>query len=152
LAAQESQIFKKSVKADEVGNMTFKVSAFAKGFDDDQTTQDTLIKQTEILPKGFPIKLSQSGMFKPDNTSGVLRFTLPDTYSPGSLKLNARVFTQPMNNIVDAITSLIRDPYGCFEQYSSITYPLVLALQILNKLDTSNDKISKIIIDAQSKL
>jgi len=40
----------------------------------------------------------------------------------------AKLFAKPLDSILDALESLIRDPYGCFEQTSSTTYPMVMAL------------------------
>jgi len=39
-----------------------------------------------------------------------------------------------IEEIEGAIEALIREPYGCFEQYSSVTYPMVMGLQILKKM------------------
>jgi uncharacterized protein YfaS (alpha-2-macroglobulin family) len=40
----------------------------------------------------------------------------------------AKLFAKPLDSILDALESLVRDPYGCFEQTSSVTYPMVMAL------------------------
>ena len=47
------------------------------------------------------------------------------------------MFAKPLDNILDAVESLIRSPYGCFEQTSSVTYPMVMALQLLNEMQSS---------------
>jgi alpha-2-macroglobulin-like protein len=48
------------------------------------------------------------------------------------------------SNILDAIESLIREPYGCFEQCSSVTYPLVMLLKYL-KWAPKTDKTIKMV-------
>ncbi len=55
------------------------------------------------------------------------------------------------SNIIDAIESLIREPYGCFEQCSSVTYPLVMLLKYL-RWAPKTDKIIKMVQDADDKL
>lgn len=55
------------------------------------------------------------------------------------------------SNIIDAIESLIREPYGCFEQCSSVTYPLVMLLKYL-RWAPKTDKIIKMSQDADDKL
>ncbi len=54
------------------------------------------------------------------------------------------------SNIIDAIESLIREPYGCFEQCSSVTYPLVMLLKYL-RWAPKTDKIIKMVQDADDK-
>ena len=48
------------------------------------------------------------------------------------------------SNIIDGIESLIREPYGCFEQCSSVTYPLVMLLKYLRWVPKT-DKIVKMV-------
>jgi len=46
-----------------------------------------------------------------------------------------------LSTIYDALEKLIRDPSGCFEQTSSTTYPLVMALSVLQNIPDQNDKV-----------
>lgn len=46
----------------------------------------------------------------------------------GQPTFNLKVFSSTFDSILDAIKSLIRTPSGCFEQTSSTTYPMVMAL------------------------
>ena len=41
----------------------------------------------------------------------------------------AVVYPTPLANLTEALARLIREPYGCFEQTSSTTYPLVMSQQ-----------------------
>ena len=138
LEPYETKVLNKTITADLLGNLSLIVTAQGVSPQGSSSLQDSLAKQTEVFPRGFPVRLSSSGIFQPGNLSGTLKFILPpDTYNSGTLKVTAKVFTSPMDNILDAIASLIRDPYGCFEQTSSVTYPLVLVLRILVKFDSS---------------
>ena len=53
---------------------------------------------------------------------------IPSTFVPNTFSLTAKLFPKPVSNLNEAINSLIRDPYGCFEQTSSTNYPLVMAM------------------------
>ncbi len=53
---------------------------------------------------------------------------------------------------MEAIEALISDPYGCFEQTSSTTYPMVMALQFLKAQPTQDDKNVAMQVEIQSKL
>ena len=57
-----------------------------------------------------------------------------ETYTEGTLRVRGRVYWGLIEEIEGAIEALIREPYGCFEQYSSVTYPMVMGLQILKKM------------------
>jgi hypothetical protein len=47
----------------------------------------------------------------------------------GSLAARIEVHPTPLASLTSAFERLIREPYGCFEQTSSTTYPLVMAQQ-----------------------
>jgi uncharacterized protein YfaS (alpha-2-macroglobulin family) len=52
----------------------------------------------------------------------------------GKPTFKVTMFSTTFDNILEAIKSLIRIPSGCFEQTSSTTYPMVMALQLLKEL------------------
>ena len=62
----ETKVINKTIIADNLGNLSLRVTA--RGFlQDSSNLQDSLTKQTEVLPRGFPIRLSSSGILKPGN-------------------------------------------------------------------------------------
>jgi hypothetical protein len=46
-------------------------------------------------------------------------------------ELSLVLFRKPIDNILEAVKSLIRMPHGCFEQTSATTYPMVMGLKVL---------------------
>lgn len=50
------------------------------------------------------------------------------------LDFNVMIYTQDVDKLLDAMKSLIRMPYGCFEQTSSSTYPMIMALRLIRKM------------------
>lgn len=102
---------------------------------------DTVVKTLRLMTNGFPGELSNSGRIgvkdsaNPDKfkveTSAGKDFVIPATIA-SSPYFTAKLFAKPLDSILDALESLVRDPYGCFEQTSSVTYPMVMALQLLN--------------------
>lgn len=63
--------------------------------------------------------------------------------------ITAKLFTSTLDNVLDAIKALIRTPYGCFEQTSSVTFPMVMGLQLLNEMiKNTNDQQTIIKIQA----
>jgi hypothetical protein len=104
---------------------------------------DKVTKTARLLLNGFLDEQSSSGRIgvkdraNPDKykveESVEWQFTLPNTIA-STPYFTAKLFAKPLDSILDALESLVRDPYGCFEQTSSVTYPMVMALQLLNEM------------------
>jgi len=63
------------------------------------------------------------------NGSKSFEFTLPAEFVRGSVSSSVTVYPTPLASMTDALKALIREPYGCFEQTSSTSYPMVMAQQ-----------------------
>src|SRR5262245_38985163 len=61
------------------------------------------------------------------NGSKSLEFTLPNEIVRGSVASNVTVYPTPLASMTDALRALLQQPYGCFEQTSSTSYPMVMA-------------------------
>ena len=104
------------------GNTDFIFDASAGAY------SDRVTRKLNIVSRGFPVEIAHSGLLKPDSS---LEFTIeiPGTLIPGSAASDIAVYPTPLANLTSAMERLIREPYGCFEQTSSTTYPLVMAQQ-----------------------
>lgn len=98
---------------------------------------DTIDKEITIISPYFPTQASISG-YKNDN----YQFNVNHVVN-GSLKAEFSIYTDIVGNVMDGIASLIRQPYGCFEQVSSSTYPNILILKYLKETNKSNPEIEK---------
>ncbi|MEM1353483.1 MAG: alpha-2-macroglobulin family protein [Planctomycetota bacterium] len=124
------------------GDLPLTLTARAGGLFDENK------RSLRVVPRGFPIDDGSGGMLTPG--SGVKeQIEIPDTIVPGSLQASVTVYPTPMANLTEALEALIRDPYGCFEQTSSTTFPLVMAQQYFL---THQGIDPKIIAAAQEKL
>lgn len=101
-------------------------------------------RQTESLSlpvvasaKGFPVYETISG-----NKSGDHPFTI-NKMVPGSLNASLKLFTSLEGQLLDGIESMLREPYGCFEQTSSTTYPNIFILKYLKQSGRANAAIEK---------
>jgi hypothetical protein len=85
----------------------------------------------KVILNGFPDKFSQTNILTivPNAaiTPVVQTINLPPTMV-GKPKFRAILYTTTFDSILDAVKSLIQKPYGCFEQTSATTYPMVMAL------------------------
>ncbi|HEX2628523.1 MAG TPA: alpha-2-macroglobulin family protein, partial [Chitinophagaceae bacterium] len=97
-------------------------------------------KEKIVLPivaseKGFPVNLTFAG-----NRSNQYQFNINKAI-PGTINANLRVFKDLEGQLLDGIESMLREPYGCFEQTSSTTYPNVYVLKYLRAAGKSNPAI-----------
>jgi len=59
----------------------------------------------------------------------------PSAAIPDASAIFVRLYPGPLSQIVEGMDSLLRMPYGCFEQTSSSTYPNVLALDYMKRIN-----------------
>lgn len=104
------------------GEKDFVLTASAGAF------KDKVTRKLSVKPKGFPIESSFGGMLEPGK-SVVHTINVPDNLVVGSVTSNTAVYPTPLANLTEALQRMIQDPYGCFEQTSSTSYPLTMAQQ-----------------------
>ncbi|MEP0263664.1 TonB-dependent receptor plug domain-containing protein [Dokdonia sp.] len=105
------------------------------------THSDFLTTSTTIISPYFPTEASLSG-FK--NKSFELAI---DNAVSGSMSAEFNLYTDIVGEVMDGIASLIRKPYGCFEQTSSSTYPNIMVLKYLRESGKSNPEIEAKALD-----
>ncbi|MFD2563331.1 TonB-dependent receptor plug domain-containing protein [Aquimarina rubra] len=98
---------------------------------------DTIKKEAVILSPYFPTKVSMSGY---KNQS--FEFDI-NHVADNSLKAEFTIYTDIVGDVMNGIESMIQQPYGCFEQVSSSTYPNILVLKYLKETGKSNPEIEK---------
>jgi uncharacterized protein YfaS (alpha-2-macroglobulin family) len=102
-----------------------------------QVTKETLSLPVTAGEKGFPVIETISG-----NKSQRLPFNI-NKMIPGSLKSELKLLQTLEGQLLDGIESMLREPYGCFEQTSSSTYPNVYILKYLKQPGKSKPEIEK---------
>lgn len=98
---------------------------------------DKIDRVITVISPYFPTQASISG-YKNDS----YQFNVNNVVD-GSLKAEFSIYTDIVGNVMDGIESLIRQPYGCFEQVSSTTYPNILILKYLKETGKSNPEIEE---------
>ncbi len=89
---------------------------------------DKVTRKLSVKPLGFPVEVAFGGMTAP-NGAVSHAIEVPKDVVLRSVSSNVAVYPTPLANLTEALARLIQDPYGCFEQASSTTYPLVMAQQ-----------------------
>jgi hypothetical protein len=124
---------------------TFYVNCIAKNIEarsniqvyfESEEMNDLSKYEIEVRNIGFPTSFSLSGnkvqeKHSFDYTKGV----------EGSNKAELTFFPNVLDEVMAGIEGIIREPYGCFEQVTSSTYPNVMALQYLRGSGKTNQDI-----------
>lgn len=102
---------------------------------------DAIRKNITIIPSGIGHSIHCSGaLSSPSNCT----YTIPRGADVSTVMVSVKAYPTPVSSIKAALSRLIREPYGCFEQTSATVYPMVMALRYLNRHDTGMHDISTI--------
>jgi len=99
---------------------------------------DFIRREITIRDINFPYSYSFSG----NDHSQEKIFKLPD-YVDGTLKAEAVVYINVLDELIAGVESIFRVPYGCFEQVSSSTFPNIFALQLLKTTGQNRPEVYK---------
>lgn len=115
---------------DKIGKQKIKIT-FAS-----ETDEDAFEREIDIIAQGFPINLAITGQEQEKEflikTSNVIN---------NSLRANLAVYPSNMSNLLAGIESILREPYGCFEQTSSSTYPNIMIMDYLSNTDFDKPQV-----------
>ena len=100
-------------------------------------SNETIVLPVSAAGKGFPVIETFSG-----NSAAKQNLQIGQML-PGSLHAKLTVYKDLEGQLLDGIESMLREPYGCFEQTSSSTYPNIFILKYLRESGKSNPAIEK---------
>ena len=89
---------------------------------------DRVTRSIVVKPLGFPVESGFGGLIE-GGEAVTHEIAIPPSLIGGSLTTRVVIYPTPLASMNEALERLIREPYGCFEQTSSSTYPLVMAQQ-----------------------
>ena len=113
-----------------VGNIN--VGFSSKGF------SDAVSQEIKTIPRGFPQAIAFSG----EEKKASYKMNLANTVE-GSAHISLVAFPNALNEVLSGLEGMLREPYGCFEQTSSTTYPNILVLNYLKETDQAKPEIRK---------
>ena len=132
LAPREIKSTSVRLKMLEVGRQQLEITA--RGGD----VADAIRREIEVIPDGRRIEESYAGRIEGQVDYPI---ELPADRIPGSTKLIAKVYPATFTQLVEGLDSIFQMPHGCFEQTSSTTYPSVLALDYLKRMQKSSPAV-----------
>ena len=105
---------------DEIGSLEFTVTGGG--------WTDTIRQEVRVVPRGFPHHVARSGLITGSHETTL---SMPADYVPGTLFGTLSAYPSPLTEVLAGLDGMLREPHGCFEQTSSVNYPNVLALTLM---------------------
>jgi len=96
---------------------------------------DNINRELEVVSPYFPIHTSIS-----NNKNGSFTFDITNPI-PETTQASFKVYTDIIGDVMAGVEGIIREPYGCFEQTSSATYPNIMVLKYLKESGRYNADI-----------
>jgi uncharacterized protein YfaS (alpha-2-macroglobulin family) len=116
-----------TLEAKRIGKFKLTVSARMRGESD---RADIVVREIEVVPNGREQNLVFNGRLE---TTARHELNFPAESIPDASKIFVRLYPGPLSQVIEGMDSLLRMPFGCFEQTSSSTYPNVLALDYVKR-------------------
>ena len=116
-----------TLEAKRIGKFNLTLSARMKG---ESVRADILVREIEVVPNGREQNQVFNGRLE---TTARHELNFPAESIPDASKIFVRLYPGPLSQVIEGMDSLLRMPFGCFEQTSSSTYPNVLALDYMKR-------------------
>jgi uncharacterized protein YfaS (alpha-2-macroglobulin family) len=100
---------------------------------------DAIRKEVTIYPDGKEMHYSFSDRLPEDGVSQSVE--IPAAAILGTQTLTVKIYPGIISQVVEGLDSILRMPFGCFEQTSSTTYPNVLSLDYLQTTGQSSPEV-----------
>jgi uncharacterized protein YfaS (alpha-2-macroglobulin family) len=132
------------IAANDVGKVDYRIRAKKLGknritiYGWGEEKEDAVAREVEVRPNGEEQFITFNGRLSED-VSHVIDF--PANALPEASKVLLRIYPGIFSQVVEGLDSMLRMPYGCFEQTSSICYPNILALDYMKRTDQVTPEI-----------
>ncbi len=118
--------------ASQVSETAFEVAFASQGH------TDAFKQPLKVVSQGFPVNLSFSG----NELLGSYDFRMANVV-PGSMSGTLTAYPNVVSDLVKGIESILREPYGCFEQTSTSSYPNALVMNYMLETDQVDPVVMK---------
>ena len=122
IAASDIKVVYYRIRAKKIGMNTLTIQARGSKL------SDAIKRQVEVLPDGEEHRDTWN-----DRLEGMIQktVTIPGQAVPDASTILVKIYPGLFSQAVEGLDSLLRMPFGCFEQTSSVTYPNVLVMDYL---------------------
>src|SRR5690606_19661676 len=99
---------------------------------------DAVRREVEVLPDGKPEQAVANGKV---GEATQVALAVPEAAISGTARVVVKLYPGVVSQMVEGLEGLLQQPYGCFEQTSSTTYPNVLVLDYLETTGQINPQV-----------
>lgn len=132
IAANDIDVVYFRIKALNFGTQKFKVTALG------EKMSDAIQREIRVYPDGKPFEKTTSNWLKEATTHVV---EIPPPAIPGASRVEVKIYPGIVSQVVNGLDGLLRMPFGCFEQTTSVTFPNVLVLNYLKQTKQASPEI-----------
>jgi len=112
------------IRVNELGTNFITVKAYG------EKKSDAIRRKVLVLPDGKKFEEIISDNLE---RNSIKKISFPENSIKGANSLVLKLFPGAFSQVVEGLENLLRMPFGCFEQTSSITYPNILILKYLRQ-------------------
>jgi hypothetical protein len=116
-----------TIEAARIGKFKLTLKA---GMDGSAKRADIVVREIEVVPNGREQSMVFNGRL---DATIQHQLDFPAASIRDASTIFVRLYPGPLSQVIEGMDSLLRMPYGCFEQTSSSTYPNVLALDYMKR-------------------
>jgi len=124
-----------TIEAKRIGK--FKLTLKAQ-MDDPAKRADIVVREIEVVPNGREQTVAFNGRL---DSAVRHQLDFPSASIPDASAIFVRLYPGPLSQVIEGMDSLLRMPFGCFEQTSSTTYPNVLALDYMKRTKKATPEV-----------
>ena len=143
--AAESAVQQVTLGPNEVAAavVPIRVTGFGAGeFEVAATTDrmgDAVLRTVEVAPAGQAQAATVNGVLRDEQEFTV---SVPQDVVAGTGEVTVKLYPGLYSELADAVQGIVREPYGCFEQTTSATYPNVMALAWLRAAGAGDARVT----------
>ena len=134
LAAAEVSVAYVPIRITGFGDHTFTVTATGS------VLSDAVQRQVQILPDGQARQDVANGTLEEVAQASV---NVPADAVAGASFVTVKIYPNVVSQLVDGLNGMLREPYGCFEQVTSVNYPNVMVLDYLRNTEQLSPRIER---------
>ena len=123
-------IYLKYQVSNNLGEGKFKISFKASGL------SDAFEQEIKIVSKGFPVVASFSGQEK----DAKFKVNLQNVVA-GSITAEFIAYPSVVSDLMQGVASILQEPYGCFEQTSTSSYPDLMVMDYMQSTGEADEKL-----------